>query len=134
MDRLPFSYQNLLNISNSQMLMQECGQPYDALVLLVTMSLNRIEAHIMTKQFTLAIEEMDYFLSVRITGYNVATDKIGSKILAKYPVIDNEYTPFYTHCYTNLLHQSNCGDEKKRVYSRRFKMVRYQTFCFKSNS
>jgi hypothetical protein len=30
----------------------------------------------MTKQFTLAIEEMDYFLSVRITGYNVATDKI----------------------------------------------------------
>jgi hypothetical protein len=50
----------------------------------------------MTKQFTLAIEEMDYFLSVRITGYNVATDKITeAKILAKYPV-DNEYTPFYT--------------------------------------
>jgi hypothetical protein len=49
----------------------------------------------MTKQFTLAIEEMDYFLSVRITGYNVATDKITeAKILAKYPVIDNEYTPF----------------------------------------
>jgi hypothetical protein len=43
------------------------------------MSLNRIEAHIMTKQFTLAIEEMDYFLSVRITGYNVATDKITEK-------------------------------------------------------
>jgi hypothetical protein len=91
-------------------------QPYDALVLLVTMSLNRIEAHIMTKQFTLAIEEMDYFLSVRITGYNVATDKIGSKILAKYPVIDNEYTPFtLTAIQTSYI--SNCGDEKKRVYS-----------------
>jgi hypothetical protein len=33
-----FSYQNLLNISNSQMLMQELEQPYDALVLLITMS------------------------------------------------------------------------------------------------
>jgi hypothetical protein len=71
MDRLPFSYQNLLNISNSQ---TNAGiEPYDALVLLTMSYLNRIEAHIMTKQFTLAIEEMDYFLSVRITGYNVAT-------------------------------------------------------------
>jgi hypothetical protein len=62
---------------------------------------------------------MDYFLSVRITGYNVATDKITeAKILAKYPVIDNEYTPFYTHCYTNLLHQSNCGDEKKSLFTK----------------
>jgi hypothetical protein len=75
------------------------GQPYDALVLLSNdeLFLNRIEAHIMTKQFTLAIEEMDYFLSVRITGYNSATDKVTeTKIVAKYPVIDNEYTPFYS--------------------------------------
>jgi hypothetical protein len=75
------------------------GQPYDALVLLSNdeLFLNRIEAHIMTDQLNLAIEEMDYFLSVRITGYNATTDKVTeAKILAKYPVVDNEYTPFYT--------------------------------------
>ncbi|MGO4822635.1 MULTISPECIES: RagB/SusD family nutrient uptake outer membrane protein [unclassified Flavobacterium] len=75
------------------------GQPYDALVLLSNdeLFLNRIEAHIMTNQFALAIEEMDYFLSIRISGYNAATDKVTeSKIVAKYPVIDNEYTPFYS--------------------------------------
>lgn len=75
------------------------GEPYDAIVLLSNdeMFLNRIEAHIMTNQLALANEEIDYFLSVRIASYNATTDKVTeAKILAKYPVIDNEYTPFYT--------------------------------------
>jgi hypothetical protein len=76
----------------------------------------------MTKQFTLAIEEMDYFLSVRITGYNVATDKITeAKILAKYPVIDNEYTPFYTLTAIQTSYIKAIAEMRRRVYSRRFK-------------
>lgn len=75
------------------------GEPYDAVILLSNdeLFLNRIEAHIMTNQLSLANEEMDYFLSVRIEGYDVAFDKVTqAKVIAKYPVIDNEYTPFYS--------------------------------------
>jgi hypothetical protein len=75
------------------------GQPFDALVLLSNdeLFLNRIEAHIMTNQLAVANEEIDYFLSQRITAYNATTDKVSEeKIVAKYPVIANEYTPFYT--------------------------------------
>jgi len=75
------------------------GLPYDALVLLSNdeLFLNRIEAHVMTNQLALANQEMDYFLSVRVKLYNAATDKMTeAKIVAKYPVIENEYTPFYS--------------------------------------
>jgi hypothetical protein len=75
------------------------GQPYDALVLLSNdeLFLNRIEAHIMTNQLDLANAEMDYFLSVRTVSYNATTDAVTeAKVVAKYPVIADEYTPFYT--------------------------------------
>jgi hypothetical protein len=75
------------------------GEPYVAEVLLSydEFFLNRIEAHVMNGQISLANDELEYFLSTRTAGYNPITDKLTeAKIVAKYPVIADEYTPFYT--------------------------------------
>jgi hypothetical protein len=75
------------------------GDPYTAEVLLSNdeFFLNRIEAHVMKNQIAEANAELEYFLSTRTTAYNATTDKLTeAKVVAKYPVIDNEYTPFYT--------------------------------------
>ncbi|MDR7209383.1 RagB/SusD family nutrient uptake outer membrane protein [Flavobacterium piscis] len=59
--------------------------------------LNKIEAHIMKNELSLANTEIAYFLSTRTKDYSAATDKVTeAKIVAKYPVIDDEYTPFYS--------------------------------------
>jgi hypothetical protein len=74
------------------------GDPYVAEVLLSNdeFFLNRIEAHVMKGDIALANDELEYFLSTRTVGY-VATDKITeAKVVAKYPVIADEFTPFYT--------------------------------------
>nr|WP_315200492.1 RagB/SusD family nutrient uptake outer membrane protein [uncultured Flavobacterium sp.] len=74
------------------------GEPYVAEVLLSNdeFFLNRIEAHVMAGQISLANDELEYFLSTRTTSY-AATDKLTQAlIVAKYPVIADEYTPFYT--------------------------------------
>lgn len=95
------------------------GLPYNALVLLSNdeLFLNRIEAHIMTNQLALAIEEMDYFLSVRITGYNATNDKVTeAKIIAKYPVIENEYTPFYTMTATQTSYIKAVAEMRRREF------------------
>lgn len=75
------------------------GEPYVAEVLLSNdeFFLNRIEAHVMTGQISLANEELEYFLSTRTEGYNASTDQLTEAlIVAKYPVVAGEYTPFYT--------------------------------------
>jgi hypothetical protein len=74
------------------------GDPYVAEVLLSNdeFFLNRIEAHVMKNQIALANDELDYFLSTRTTAYNPAVDKVTeAKVVAKYPVVAGEYTPFY---------------------------------------
>ncbi|MBK0369124.1 RagB/SusD family nutrient uptake outer membrane protein [Flavobacterium agrisoli] len=74
------------------------GEPYVAEVLLSNdeFFLNRIEAHVMAGQIDLATQELEYFLSTRAVGYNPTTDKLTeAKVVAKYPVIADEYTPFY---------------------------------------
>jgi hypothetical protein len=59
--------------------------------------LNKIEAHIMKNELGQANSEIEYFLSTRTTGYSASTDKVTeAKIVTKYPVIENEYTPFYS--------------------------------------
>ena len=51
----------------------------------------------MKNELNLANAEMEYFFSTRTTGYNATTDKVTeAKIVAKYPVITDEYTPFYS--------------------------------------
>lgn len=75
------------------------GEPYVAEVLLSNdeFFLNRIEAHVMTGQIALANDELEYFLSTRTEDYDETTDKLTQEsVVAKYPVIDGEYTPFYT--------------------------------------
>ncbi|KOP38975.1 RagB/SusD family nutrient uptake outer membrane protein [Flavobacterium sp. WLB] len=74
------------------------GDPYVAEVLLSNdeFFLNRIEAHVMKGDIATANDELEYFLSTRTVGY-VPTDKLTeAKVVAKYPVIADEYTPFYT--------------------------------------
>lgn len=75
------------------------GEPYVAEVLLSNdeFFLNRIEAHVMAGQISLANDELEYFLSTRTVGYNASTDKLTeATVVAKYPVVADEYTPFYT--------------------------------------
>ncbi len=75
------------------------GAPYVAEVLLSNdeFFLNRIEAHVMSGQITLANDELEYFLSIRTDDYDDTTDKLTeASVVAKYPVVTDEYTPFYT--------------------------------------
>ncbi len=59
--------------------------------------LSRIEAHVMTNQMGLAASELGYFIGTRTSSYNPATDIVtDARIQTKYPVIPDEYTPFYT--------------------------------------
>lgn len=75
------------------------GRPYTGVVLFSNdeFFLNRIEAHVMKNEIDVANSELEYFFSTRTSGFNADEDKLTQeKIVAKYPVIDNEYTPFYT--------------------------------------
>jgi hypothetical protein len=74
------------------------GYPFVTSVLLSNDEhyLNRIEAHIMTNQIAVANSELEYFISTRTQGYDPKTDKITeANVVNKYPVVDDEYTPFY---------------------------------------
>lgn len=77
----------------------QIGEPYTGTVLFSNdeLFLNRIEAHVMKNQIDIANSELEYFFSTRTSGYDAATDKLTQESIAeKYPVIDSEYTPFYT--------------------------------------
>ncbi|PKB17785.1 RagB/SusD family nutrient uptake outer membrane protein [Flavobacterium sp. 5] len=77
----------------------QIGEPYVAEVLLSNdeFFLNRIEAHVMSGQISLANDELEYFLGTRTEDYDATTDKLTeASVVAKYPVIADEYTPFYT--------------------------------------
>ncbi|MNX27114.1 SusD family protein [compost metagenome] len=74
------------------------GEPYLGTVLLSydEFYLNRIEALVMKNRIAEANTELEYFFGTRTTGYNPATDKLTeAKIVDKYPVVADEYTPFY---------------------------------------
>lgn len=75
------------------------GEPYTGTVLLSNdeFFLNRIEAHVMKNQIPEANTELEYFFATRTEDYDPATDKLTeAKVVAKYPVIDGEFTPYYT--------------------------------------
>ena len=75
------------------------GIPYTASVLFSNdeLYLNRIEALVMKNRFAEVNTELGFFLGTRTTGYNPATDILNETVVAaKYPVIDNEFTPYYT--------------------------------------
>jgi hypothetical protein len=75
------------------------GYAFNALVLLSNdeMYLNRIEAHVMTNQLGLANQELQYFHSIRLKNFNPTADNVNETLIVnKYPVIADEYTPFYS--------------------------------------
>lgn len=76
----------------------QIGLPFTGVVLFSNdeMFLNRIEAHVMTNQLDIANAELEYFLATRTDGYTAADILTKEKVYAKYPVIADEYTPFYT--------------------------------------
>ncbi|MWB93958.1 RagB/SusD family nutrient uptake outer membrane protein [Flavobacterium sp. GA093] len=58
--------------------------------------LNRIEALVMENRFAEANTAMQYILSTLTDSFDPATDVVTEElIIDKYPVIENEYTPFY---------------------------------------
>ncbi|WP_347053424.1 RagB/SusD family nutrient uptake outer membrane protein [Flavobacterium olei] len=74
------------------------GEPYTATVLFSydEMYLNRIEALVMKNRIAEANTELGYFLGTRTSGYNPATDILNEAVVTtKYPVVPNEFTPFY---------------------------------------
>lgn len=74
------------------------GEPYTGSVLFSNdeMYLNRIEALVMKNRIAEVNTEFGYFLGTRTSGYNATTDILDETIItAKYPVIANEFTPFY---------------------------------------
>jgi hypothetical protein len=75
----------------------QIGLPYTGVVLFSNeeMFLNRIEAHVMTNQLDIATAELEYFLGTRTEGYAPTDVLTKEKVYAKYPVIADEYTPFY---------------------------------------
>lgn len=75
------------------------GEPYTATVLFSNdeMYLNRIEALVMKSRFAEVNTELGYFLGTRTTGYNATTDILNETVVTnKFPVIANEFTPYYT--------------------------------------
>jgi hypothetical protein len=77
----------------------QIGLPFTGVVLFSNdeMFLNRIEAHVMTNQLDVATAELEYFLGTRTDGYDSATDVLTKEmVVEKYPVIADEYTPFYS--------------------------------------
>lgn len=74
------------------------GEPFTGVVLFSNdeLYLNRIEAFVMKNQLAQANAGLEYLFSLRTEGYNAITDKVTeSNIVAKYPVIANEYIPYY---------------------------------------
>lgn len=74
------------------------GEAYTATVLFSNdeLYLNRIEALVMKNRMAEANTELGFFLGTRTSGYNPATDLMNETVVqAKYPVIANEFTPFY---------------------------------------
>lgn len=74
------------------------GEGYDAIVLLSNdeFYLNGTEALVMTNRIDEARAALQYFIGTRTADYDPAADILTNElIVSKYPVIQNEYTPFY---------------------------------------
>jgi Starch-binding associating with outer membrane/SusD family len=74
------------------------GNGFDTFVLFSNdeFLLNRIEAQVMTNNYDDVIAYLEYFIATRTIGYNPNTDVLTEQMIVdKYPVVTNEYTPFY---------------------------------------
>jgi len=97
------------------------GNPYTATVLFSNdeLYLNRIEALVMKNRMAEANTELGYFLGTRTSGYNPATDKLNETIVAaKYPVIANEFTPFYDLTPTQATYIKAIAEARRKDFIR----------------
>lgn len=95
------------------------GEPFLGTVLFSNdeFYLNRIEALVMSNRIAEANTELEFFLGMRTIGYNATTDKLTeAKVVAKYPVITNEYTPFYTMTPVQTSYVKAIAEAKRREF------------------
>ncbi|QTE24107.1 RagB/SusD family nutrient uptake outer membrane protein [Polaribacter cellanae] len=75
------------------------GSPYTGIVLFDRDEtiLNRAEAYVMKENYASALKDLNIFLSKKTLSYNATTDILTEDmVVAQYPVVPKEYTPFYT--------------------------------------
>lgn len=97
------------------------GQPFTATVLFSNdeLYLNRIEALVMKNKMAEANTELGYFLGTRTTGYNPATDILDeARVVSRYPVVANEYTPFYTLTPVQTSYIKAIADARRKEFIR----------------
>ena len=95
------------------------GIPFNTLVLFSNdeFFLNRIEAHIMTNQFDIANAELQYFIGTRTDEYDPTTDIVTEElILDQFPVIPDEFTPFYGLTPKQASYIKALADVRKRDF------------------
>jgi hypothetical protein len=97
------------------------GNGYTATVLFSNdeLYLNRIEALVMKNRLAEVNTELGYFLGTRTSGYNPATDLLDeARVVAKYPVIANEFTPFYTLTPVQTSYIKTIAEARRRDFMR----------------
>ncbi|PQJ80948.1 RagB/SusD family nutrient uptake outer membrane protein [Polaribacter porphyrae] len=79
--------------------------------------LNRAEAYVMKKNYAGALSDLNIFLSFKTRGYNAATDNLTETIVKnKYPVVADEFTPFYTIDATQTSYIKGIAEYKRREF------------------
>lgn len=95
------------------------GDPYVAEVLLSNdeFFLNRIEAHVMKGEIAVANAELEYFTATRTPTYNPSRDILTeAMVVAKYPVIPDEFTPFYTMTAVQTSYVKAIAEARRRDF------------------
>ncbi|WBX76806.1 RagB/SusD family nutrient uptake outer membrane protein [Tenacibaculum ovolyticum] len=109
------------------------GQPFLGIVLLDKdeVLLNRAEAYAMMGNYASSLNDLNTFLSKKTSGHDPLTDILTEDILTTiYPVIANEYTPFYTLTDKQSSFIKGIAEYRRREYYheglRWFDVKRYQ--------
>ena len=95
------------------------GLPYLGIVLFDKdeVLLNRAEAYAMKENYAASLSDLTSFLSLKTANFNAATDILEeSDLTSRYPVIENEFTPFYTLNDTQTSFIKGIADFKRREY------------------
>ena len=93
--------------------------------------LNRAEAYAMLGNYSSSLNDLNVFLSKKTSGYNPLNDLLTEDMLTtRYPVIADEYTPFYTLTAKQSSFIKGIAEYKRREYYheglRWFDVKRYQ--------
>jgi len=81
--------------------------------------LNRIEALVMKNRFSEVNTELGYFLGTRTSGYNATKDILDeARVKAKYPVVANEFTPFYALSDAQTSYIKAIAEARRRDFMR----------------